>query len=272
MIRSSSSSRNHIRSGFTLIELLVVIAIIAILAAILFPVFQKVRENARRASCLSNEKQLGLAMTQYTQDFDETYPFAQNCQNNACFSGITNSIWPEMISSYVKDYLVYTCPDDSGAGQSVGYAGVGISYGSNSYRGFPNGTLTLYGVMGGATWGPGQSAATLGKIGQPSNTILLGEKHTSAEASLSEGYNASHAGITSEFDGDNYSIKSGLIPDGSDSTRVGQAFPNGPNGGVSAAHNTFANFLFCDGHVKSMLPIMTNPGGAANNMWDATRP
>ena len=67
-------SKNPKHTGFTLIELLVVIAIIAILAAILFPVFQKVRENARRTSCSSNEKQLGLAFIQYTQDYDESLP------------------------------------------------------------------------------------------------------------------------------------------------------------------------------------------------------
>ncbi|HEX5322780.1 MAG TPA: prepilin-type N-terminal cleavage/methylation domain-containing protein, partial [Capsulimonadaceae bacterium] len=62
--------------GFTLIELLVVIAIIAILAAILFPVFATAREKARQATCLSNEKQIGLAMNMYVQDYDETLPFA----------------------------------------------------------------------------------------------------------------------------------------------------------------------------------------------------
>ena len=62
------------RSGFTLVELLVVIAIISVLAAILFPVFARARENARRTSCLSNQKQLGLAFTQYFQDYDEQFP------------------------------------------------------------------------------------------------------------------------------------------------------------------------------------------------------
>jgi prepilin-type N-terminal cleavage/methylation domain-containing protein/prepilin-type processing-associated H-X9-DG protein len=91
------------RRGFTLIELLVVIAIIAILAAILFPVFAKAREKARQTSCLSNEKQLGLAMMQYTQDYDEFYP-----STNDYGTGWAKTVYP-----YVKSLGVFQCPDDS---------------------------------------------------------------------------------------------------------------------------------------------------------------
>jgi len=71
------------RRGFTLIELLVVIAIITIMAAILFPVFAKAREQARKATCASNLRQIGMALLQYVQDYDERWPSEGNCENSA---------------------------------------------------------------------------------------------------------------------------------------------------------------------------------------------
>lgn len=97
------------RQGFTLIELLVVIAIIAILAAILFPVFARARENARRASCQSNLKQIGLAIMQYTQDYDERMPLqALDAVNN--YADITFSTIFYVTYPYIKNWQVFTCP------------------------------------------------------------------------------------------------------------------------------------------------------------------
>src|SRR5438045_9113804 len=96
------------RFGFTLIELLVVIAIIAILAAILFPVFARARENARRASCQSNMKQMGLGLLQYTQDYDEMLPFG----NGGASSAVG---WAGQMYPYVKSTQLYKCPNDTTA-------------------------------------------------------------------------------------------------------------------------------------------------------------
>lgn len=98
------------RSGFTLIELLVVIAIIAILAAILFPVFAQARAKARQTACLSNMKQIGMGINMYVQDYDEVYP-ANNWTydpNNWCAD---QGGWMQEIQPYIKNSQVYVCPD-----------------------------------------------------------------------------------------------------------------------------------------------------------------
>jgi prepilin-type N-terminal cleavage/methylation domain-containing protein len=99
------------RAGFTLIELLVVIAIIAILAAILFPVFAQAREKARQASCLSNNKQYALATLMYVQDYDETMPYS------AYLSGTCVATFYWSVATYVKNDQVTLCPDDAKAMQ-----------------------------------------------------------------------------------------------------------------------------------------------------------
>lgn len=104
--------------GFTLIELLVVIAIIAILAAILFPVFAKAREKARQSSCLSNTKQIALAELQYAQDYDERFP--NHCRNDGATSS-SSFCWIGVIDPYIKNQQVKTCPSDSSGGISYGW-------------------------------------------------------------------------------------------------------------------------------------------------------
>jgi len=108
-----TANRDATRRAFTLIELLVVIAIIAILAAILFPVFARARENARRTSCLSNLKQMGLAVMMYVQDYDETYPRCVQCTGpltgSICSTGAYN-YWDQLIEPYTKSTQLFFCP------------------------------------------------------------------------------------------------------------------------------------------------------------------
>ncbi len=108
------------KRAFTLIELLVVIAIIAILAAILFPVFAQAREKARQTSCLSNLKQIGLAQMQYVQDYDETYPMAYYYKNNTATTngGSTGGYvtWTVLMYPYIKSAQVFVCPSDATKG------------------------------------------------------------------------------------------------------------------------------------------------------------
>ncbi len=145
------------KKGFTLIELLVVIAIIAILAAILFPVFAKAREKARQTTCLSNHKQVGIAIMQYAQDYDETLVPA--------FVAATGTYWAGTLQPYMKSRQALTCPSTTtyccgnvplqcpSHWQTYGIC-IGINNGLSSTGGF---------------------AYALGKIETPANTILLGD-------------------------------------------------------------------------------------------------
>ncbi len=126
------------RKGFTLIELLVVIAIIAILAAILFPVFAKAREKARQASCLSNIKQLGLGMAMYVTDYDAVFPPIHN-QNLTIgqfyvSTGVASGLflsWEDLMYPYTKSNQLMICP----SGSYEGGGGLPHSYTYNYYFG-----------------------------------------------------------------------------------------------------------------------------------------
>jgi prepilin-type N-terminal cleavage/methylation domain-containing protein/prepilin-type processing-associated H-X9-DG protein len=260
-------------NGFTLIELLVVIAIIAILAAILFPVFAQAREKARAISCASNEKQVGLAILQYVQDYDEAFP--QACDDQ------WHSGWPTTVQPYIKSLDAFECPDDSShlaiAGLSWAADGVSTSIVGNGYGSWVNGSgNTTLGVFAtAAVWGT--VPVTIAVVNQPSDSIMASEEHDDQVIKFGGSGTSVYWGPDSVFVGNNWwdtYAKPGEIPDGH---LPAAAWPTGPVGAVSASHHGMANFLFVDGHVKAMDPIKTDPDPSGNpstdpaNMWNARR-
>jgi len=233
------------RVAFTLIELLVVIAIIAILAAILFPVFARARENARRSSCQSNLKQIGLGIAQYTQDYDETYPI----KGYGCGPGPSCTIWYDEVQPYVKSTQVFKCPSNpmnvSGYGshfQSTYGANVETPDGSGS----DNNSASSAPFSGYGT--PGVKISTLNSSSQ---TICVAEMFY-PDAVGSTGWSVEVNCNTNSNGNAKY--------DGQGNDPI-----------LFNGHLSTGNFLFCDGHVKSLKPIATldqaSGGGSPVNLW-----
>jgi len=220
-------------AGFTLIELLVVVAIIALLAAILFPVFSAARDKARQASCASNLKQLGLGLMQYLQDDDDNYPTNK---------GVS---WISSLYPYVKSTQVFVCPSDTAKPS----AGLGeLSYGINQSIGSPNGIYTA-------------PALTMSSFTAPSNTVFLFEMTCLSNYGLN---------LTTLVPNTVVPIGNGRrIYDAYATNMYFTAYTTGYTGGLTATplspgcndtfgcflsptgiHGGGANYLLADGHVK----------------------
>ena len=231
------------RDGFTLIELLVVIAIIAILAAILFPVFAKVRDKARQTGCASNEKQIGLAVLQYNQDYDEAYPmvYAQEkiYPSDPGFAGAD-----EILNPYIKNGQ----GGADGNGDMIGGVWSCPSYPvkqSTNYH-FREDLFTPFWELG----GPGVAVGTMTMVDSPASKIMAFEGGSFGTANRGAGIEF----FTDPWSGwGNYTTAGSDLTDGNgdaDCTNTSACAWDGPQFRPRYRHSGVANFLFLDGHVK----------------------
>ena len=250
-----NSPRSRRAPAFTLIELLVVIAIIAILAAILFPVFARARENARRASCQSNLKQIGLGVEMYKNDYDGWIPPSQTCAvgmtGSNCTAGTATVSWPSLVFPYIKNAQVFVCPsaDTKVSEQTV----VAASY---------LGTTTGAGADGSgniATIGgpfvpqlsysrnliPTGGWSTAGFTGGDKNGFVGG----GTTQSINESMLVDASGTIHIFDG-MVKTNSGSSLRGIQEELRTDRFPDTTSSKTAARHFDGFNALFADGHVK----------------------
>jgi prepilin-type N-terminal cleavage/methylation domain-containing protein len=215
------------RNGFTLIELLTVLAILSVLAALLFPVFARARERARQTACLSNERQLGLALTIYSQDYDECVPSGT--------AGALGQGWAGQTYPYVKSVELFRCPDDA-TGPDKGDLNLLISYAMNCN-------------------GAGLSYAT---FSAPSLTVLSFEVNDSfADLRTVETTSPTARGLPQ----DNCPAECGK-PFGADYYATGNVGGISPHLSTTPRpyHDPTSNYIAADGHVKALHGAYISPG------------
>jgi prepilin-type N-terminal cleavage/methylation domain-containing protein/prepilin-type processing-associated H-X9-DG protein len=227
--------------GFTLIELLVVIAIIAILAAILFPVFAKARDRARMTTCRSNLKQLGMAFGMYADNWDETLPLWTRTDLDA--AGWQNS-WDIVLQPYLKSHAVVVCPSDDRS-KAVVHPTYGPLVRSYSYPGNLGGDWSPYVA----------DAKSMGDVKRPTDTVLLGERQMEECAPAQPANWASYAVFDALGKNPRQTCDEGEEVD-------------------FHRHDGIANFLFVDGHVvskngKPQGPYPNFPGYTVNKFGAA---
>jgi prepilin-type N-terminal cleavage/methylation domain-containing protein/prepilin-type processing-associated H-X9-DG protein len=250
------------KCGFTLIELLVVIAIIAILAAILFPVFAQAREKARSIACLSNEKQLGLALMQYTQDWDEDMP-SGNAWWGDSTAGWAGQVWP-----YVKSQAVFACPDDSSGSDEISYAMNGnfvtstqvpTSVWPSGWAPIPNSTTQMV--------APAQTVAIFEVQGVSGIQLPQGDTWSCSPSgnggSYTDGLVSYNTGGTVKYATgllEGVSVITGWATDDFNPADIATNQSNTFFASASGRHQLGSNYVMADGHAKWLRPGQVSGG------------
>lgn len=253
--------------GFTLIELLIVIAIIAILAAILFPVFSRAREGARRTTCASNLKQIGVGMLMYTQDYDERLPLLLNVGAPQA----QLETWRMRIQPYIKSQELVVCK--SNPAYNLGFKeSYNVSPGNNILGPIPSSyTAAVQGLAGQSSTLDG-SAFPVDPNASPVVTRNLSEiANTSQSILVIECTSSSYRFIIDTGSGSgNAGFKTDPPTQVSCSSTTASTSCNN-EGALFSGHLGTSNFLFADGHVKALKPLATitvaEGGSGSVNMW-----
>jgi prepilin-type N-terminal cleavage/methylation domain-containing protein/prepilin-type processing-associated H-X9-DG protein len=271
------------RVGFTLIELLIVISIIALLAAILFPVFARARESARRASCASNLKQQGLAILQYAQDYDEVMvpawlegsctvgegwqPTGSTGFN--CNAGPEKNFkWMDLIFPYAKSEQIFNCPSANpktflpykqATGSNYGHYAANLGYRANNDTKNPPFSYYSASTTNGALSVP----IKLAQIESPATTVMVTDSRSASNSGVAScvmTFPSSSGSVANSFS---------LRDIGADATtpsiRTWVYSNNNPDGAIGERHLETINVLWADGHVKAVKLATISPQLPAGN-------